>query len=170
MSKLGLIESILAEDFKVEEKVLEEKAAAMKVDFKTHHGCKYLCYKYDDLPSGYKGGLFPFFSNTVPGVRSLSDYIIFSEKESTIYAIVFELKKGKEDTKPQFWAAKIFVQFIIETANRTGKTKLDYKVRFVSVREGLLAKNKTMMREAVYDKRNHFELKHDRFCLNDLIK
>lgn len=170
MNELALLDSILSDDFKVTERTLEEQKEGMSVVFETRKGCVYLNYKYDDVPAGYKGGLFPFFSNTQPGVRSICDYIIFAKKGSTIFAIVFELKKGKGATMPQFRAAEVFVNYIIDTAKRIGNIPMQCKVRYVSVREYQIKKGKTLKKEIEYDANGHYELKCDKFCLNDFIK
>ena len=171
MNDMALVDTILSGEFKVTSKEMEEISEGMKVAFETRSGCKYLCYKYDELSAGYKGGLFPFFSNSTAEVRSISDYILFTSMGATIYAIAFELKKGKAATMPQFRAAEKFINYIIETAKRIGRKKhINVEIRFVSVREYKLKKGKTMKKEMKYDKNRHFELAHDSFCLNDLIK
>lgn len=170
MNNLSNINSILSEKFRIHEKILEEKKEKMKITFDTRNGCSFLSYKYDDNLKDYKGGLFPFFTDRIEGVHSIVDYIIFTEQGNTIYVIVFELKKGRKLALPQFKAAEKFINFIIETANRINNISINYKIRYVSVKEFQIEKGKTMQTEIKYDKYNHFELKHNNFCLNSFIK
>lgn len=171
MINLSLIDTILSSNFKVANKVLEEKPQKMKVTFETRSGVQCLCYKYDDNLIGYRGGLFPFFSTNMEGIHSIVDYIIFAEYQSKIIVLMFELKKGKAETWPQFKAAEKFVDFIFETAKRlTNINSVNCEKRFVSVREFQLKKGKTLMKNASFNGKRHFDLKHNHFCLNDLIK
>lgn len=167
---LSFINTILATNFKVTNKVLEEKRENMKITFETRSGIQCLCYKYDDNLKGYKGGLFPFFSTNEERIHSIVDYIIFVEYQSKIYVLIFELKTGNADTWPQFKAADKFVDFIFETAKRIlNSSSANYEKRFISVREFQLKKGKTMMKNASFDNNYHFELKHNHFCLNNFI-
>jgi hypothetical protein len=171
MINLTSIDTILSNNFKINNKVLEEKAEKMKITFETRSGLQCLCYKYDDNLAGYKGGLFPFFSTNMERIHSIVDYIIFAEYQSKIIVLIFELKKGKAETWPQFKAAENFVDFIFETAKRVHKSdSSNFEKRFISVREFQLKKGKTLMKNASFDINRHFNLKHNHFCLNDLIK
>lgn len=85
----------------------------------------YLLYRFDREPSN---SLFPFpyFKLTDEmgkrlGVAKTCDYVMFVEKkEDKNYILLFELKLGKDDPKPQLEQMKYFVEFIQNRAARAG--------------------------------------------------
>ena len=92
MSKLALIDYILNPDFKVNDNFLEEPSVSMKVDL-IQDRCQSIVFEFDkQLGREYKGGLFPFFNSTKAKVCKVCDYIIFSEYDGNLYALIMIMK------------------------------------------------------------------------------
>lgn len=164
MSILSEIATILHDDFKCSANHFEEKDAHMKIDIDSN-GCQCLIYKYDKkLGKEYKGGLFPFFAKNT-GVCKVSDYIVFAERNNTLYCLVVELKRGKSQTLPQLKAAKEFVQYIINTVNRVKCKSYRPVIRLVSIHELKIRKKKTMAGTVDYDQDSHYIMKSNQFVL-----
>ena len=51
----------------------------------------------------------------------MCDYILFLEEGKYLHVLIFELKKGNDSARKQLKAAKVFVEYIVESAKRTGK-------------------------------------------------
>ncbi|AMM51871.1 hypothetical protein TH61_12745 [Rufibacter sp. DG15C] len=142
----------------------------MNIPIDKRGGCKIINYKFDkELSKDYKGGLFPFFAKT-KGICSICDYIIFAEKDKTLYALIIELKRGRNTTTPQLNAAECFVNYIINTTNRIHKTNLNPLIRKISIHEYKLKKRNTVSREINYDSNYHHDFKHDIFLVSSFLK
>lgn len=164
MSILSDIANVLHDDFKCRANYFEEKDADMKIDIDAN-GCQYLIYKYDKkLGKEFKGGLFPFFAKN-SGVCKVSDYVVFAERNKTLYCLVIELKRGKSQTLPQLKAAKEFVQYIISTVNRVKGKSYNPVIRLVSIHELKIRKKKTLARTVDYDQDSHYIMKSNQFVL-----
>lgn len=158
------IATILHDDFKCERICFEEKEAGMKIDVDCD-GCQCLVYKYDKkLDKQYKGGLFPFFAKN-EGVCKVSDYIVFAERDGSLYCLIIELKRGFTHTYPQLLAAKEFVKYIIATLNRVKKTSYTPAIRLISIHGINIRKKKTQVSGIKYDKLSHCEVKSNRFVM-----
>jgi hypothetical protein len=80
-----------------------------------------LVYKFDKEPK--KDGIkiadkFPFF-NSIEGVKSMADFILFYVRNGRLFIIICNLKSdGESNSSNQIKAAKIFANFLFETAKR----------------------------------------------------
>ena len=163
MKILNDIDYVLDDNFKCNDKYLEEKDEKMFIPI-NGDGCKFILYKFDkNLGKQYKGGLFPFLKKN-KNVCKISDYILFAEKNGTLYILIIEMKKGKESTQPQLKAAYIFTKYIIETVNRVKGTKYIPQTRFISIHKYLIRKKKTKERGVKYTN-NHCDVKSNNFKL-----
>lgn len=154
MSKLALIDYVLNPDFKVNDNFLEEPSASMKVDL-IQDRCQSIVFEFDkQLGREYKGGIFPFFNSTKAKVCKVCDYIIFSEYNGNLYALIIELKTSAQSTLPQIKAGECFVDYVISTVNRINDTNHTIQKRRVSIRE-FQRKKKTKLKEIEYDENNH---------------
>jgi len=121
MTKLEIIESILHEKYKTSnqssliEQEKDEKGKTFTSTYKIvkANGHKYGLYRY--TPEA-----FPYF-NEVTDLKKMCDYILFLEEGRYLHVLVFELKKGNDSARKQLKAAKVFVEYILESAKRTGK-------------------------------------------------
>lgn len=164
MTTFDEINNILHEDFKCKNFVFEEETNGMKVEI-DNSGCKCAIYKYDkNLNKQYKGGLFPFFAKT-KGVCSISDYIVFAEKNHKLYCLLVELKRGRSSTFPQLKASKEFVKFIINTLNRVYNKSYSPIIRLISIHEIRLRKKSTQERMIKYDENSHHDVKSNKFVI-----
>ena len=154
MNKLAFIDYVLNPNFKVNDNFLEEPSASMKVDL-IQDRCQSIVFKFDkQLEREYKGGIFPFFNSTKAKVCKVCDYIIFSEYNGNLYALIIELKTSAQSTLPQIKAGECFVDYVISTVNRINNTNHTIQKRRVSIRE-FQRKKKTKLQEIKYDENNH---------------
>lgn len=106
------------------------------------HGCKEviiktkfpnaLVYKADvtrQNADGHNIDNFPFFENGNP--KRICDYIIFYERDNTLYVFACELKSNNTDgSKNQLYAGLVLSNYFVNTAIRCNKTiqqKIKYK-------------------------------------------
>lgn len=158
------IATILHNDFRCERMSFEEKEVGMKIDVDCD-GCQCLVYKYDkQLDRQYKGGLFPFFAKN-EGVCKVSDYIVFAERNGSLYCLIVELKRGNSQTFPQLKAAKEFVKYIIATLNRVKNTSYKPEIRLISIHGVNIRKKKTQVSGIKYDELSHYVVKSNRFTM-----
>ncbi len=121
MSKLSIIESILHEKFKVSNQTCltendkDQKGKVFTSSYKIVKGNnhKYGLYRYSS-------DAFPYFSD-ITDLKKMCDYILFLEEGKYLHVLIFELKKGNDSARKQLKAAKVFVEYIVESAKRTGK-------------------------------------------------
>lgn len=162
MKILNDIGYILHDNFKCKKNYFEEEDAKMQLPIKTE-GCQFILYKFDkQLGKEYKGGLFPFFAKN-KGVCKISDYILFAERENTLYVLVIEMKRGDEQTLPQLKAALAFAKYIIETVNRVKGTHYKPEIRLISIHDYKIRKKKTKENGVKYDKFNHYDVRSANF-------
>lgn len=153
MSFLNDVSYILNQDFIWNNSYLEEQSANMKIVLR-NDGCQVLTFKLDkQLTKEFKGGVFPFFSKN-KYVCTVCDYIIFSENNGEYFAIVIELKKGKQSTTEQLNAGINFVKFVVSTVNRVKKRNYSVKLRKVSIKD-TFRKRKTKIKDISYDSNSH---------------
>lgn len=136
MSKIESIQETINSDFFAPERnmLIENRpGGVMSIPIQAD-GVPYVSYKFDVDLSGYRGGLFPFFSQK-DGVRRISDYILFAERNNRIYGIMIELKKGKTDSIEQLEASKCLADYIIKTTFRVTKGTFDSRLRCITISE-----------------------------------
>jgi len=168
MSNLALIDNVLNSDFKSKYNTLEETSANMSIDCVTDN-CQSFIYNFDiQLDKTFSGGFFPFFSNT-KGVKKRCDYIIFSELNGQLFALIIELKAGQQGAMPQLNAGECFVDYVIDTVNRVNKTSLTIEKRKISIRE-FERKKKTKLKEIEYDQDNHHFFEQNKFRIVSYLK
>lgn len=168
MSNLELIDNVLNEQFKNKTNYLEEKAVNMKIKCDTSC-CRSFIFKFDiQLDRSYKGGFFPFFSNS-KGVNKRCDYIIFSEIQGKLFALIIELKAGTKGSMPQLNAGECFVDYVINTVNRVNNKSLAIEKRKISIRN-FRTKRYTRVRDVKYDQHNHHTFQQTTFRIHSFLK
>jgi hypothetical protein len=170
MNKLEMISNILDDFFKNNNtKVLEEKQAGMSVDLINEKQI-FLSFSMDRTLSekDFPKGLFPFFNRGLPGVCLFCDYIIFSELKGTLFVLLIELKKGKDNVTKQLEAGKCFVEFIISTVNRVYKQDISPEIRKISIRE-YKKKPKQKQKSIKYDENNFHTFDDSKFFLKKYL-
>ena len=163
MNKLEMISNILDDFFKNNNtKVLEEKQAGMSVDLINEKQI-FLSFSMDRTLSekDFPKGLFPFFNRGLPGVCLFCDY-------STLFVLLIELKKGKDNVTKQLEAGKCFVEFIISTVNRVYKQDISPEIRKISIRE-YKKKPKQKQKSIKYDENNFHTFDDSKFFLKKYL-
>jgi len=123
MKLIQLFEEILDSTFKEKPEGntfhLEESSTPNYPVTKLRKKGKTLVYKFD------KVRLFPFFNKDKKPINKSSDYVIFNEKEDTLFVFVVELKSNNpKDAYPQLYASEKFVNFVhsmVEAFCKTNK-------------------------------------------------
>ncbi|EKT3957353.1 hypothetical protein [Flavobacterium psychrophilum] len=146
MAQLKIINEILADEFFVNSNTLEEKNTdnfgkefLMKRDIKSHNGIKYSLFRLD--PNQTKP--FPYFKQEI-GLSKICDYIMFVQKNNSLFIILIELKLGSESATKQLLSSEEFAKFVIKSGERIGfKFTEDLYFRKVKISEAALGKPKT---------------------------
>lgn len=139
---------------------IEGKAFSMSRSFKTNKNSHYLLYRFDFAP-GDKQYPFPYFNLTDTnglglGVAKVCDYALFVENEDQTYIILLELKKGKDDPRPQLQQMRFFIEFIQQRAKFSG-IDIDAEIRMVGI-SNEIPKDYTKMGPRVYYENNFAQL------------
>jgi hypothetical protein len=143
MSKLAVIREILHENFKhsnqncLSEEDTDSKGKKFKVNYKIvkQPRIDFELFRFDEAA-------LPFFKD-ITDLKKMCDYILFAEEGKYLYIFVIELKLGNLSAKKQLNAAKEFVQFIINSANRIGKEfDTNYKIRKIRICDNRIKKRK----------------------------
>jgi hypothetical protein len=169
MSKIDFFDDILNPDFKVNSSSLEEQSANMSIELvKTN--CRSIIFRFDkQLGREYKGGVFPFFDNRKAKVCKVCDFIIFAEINNILFALVIELKRGRQQTLPQIKAGENFVDFALATVNRVNDMNFTIQKRRISIRE-FQRKRKTKLKDIEYDHDNHHFFDQNKFRIISFLK
>lgn len=121
MSNLEKLISVLDPKFKPEDQLmLEEKEtdthSAMTVTIKNLTDYKHVLYRFDPNESEK---FFPYFSR-LKHLQKICDYFVFVQKNTndTIYVFAIELKRGTDATSKQLQASKVFVDYLVKSAQR----------------------------------------------------
>ncbi len=147
-----------------DKKQLKELNENMIVSIKANG--QYLLYDFEKIKGG---NLFPFFlkSENLSKVHSIADYVLFSTKKDTLFIIIFELKKGRKDPKPQLNATSIFVNFIIESVCRVKKVTVKREIRKIGITKNF---KQSIKPTKFYDKNNFAFYSGDKINLDILLQ
>jgi hypothetical protein len=143
---LDIIGEIINEDYLSEpqNQLIEEKEdVSMCLDIVPGQGRAYKLYRFDEKD---EKELFPFFART-QYLRSMCDYILFTEKGKILTILLIELKKSlnnKSQANKQLLAGEEFVLFLLKSAARIGK-KIeveDNQIKLIKIYDKIHDKNK----------------------------
>lgn len=142
MDFLSCIEQTISENYKVNSRnTLKEDKASGRQEIKFERSGKQLVYSFDvvapEIPEP-----FPFY-RSYPGLKIVSDYIIFTNRKSdnTPFVLIFELKKRKSPNK-QLRATKQFCNYLIERMNNVFKEKFKPEIRMIGLIEGMKTRSR----------------------------
>ncbi|WP_139959984.1 hypothetical protein [Flavicella sediminum] len=169
MSNIDLFTNVLNSDFVSKENTLEEPKENMKIPL-DNSGCNSIVFKFDtQLGKEFKGGIFPFLNRGETGVCKVCDYIIFAEQNGKTFAIVIELKLGKDGTQKQLNSGICISTFIKDTVNRVYNKKIKLIQRKVSIHE-FKRKNRTKLKEIEYNENNTHIFTQNTFRVQEFLK
>ena len=128
-------------------KVLEEAQEDMTVKLKTTG--QYLLYDFERI----KGGdVYPFFeSKGNEGLKSIADYVIFAEKKQKLYVLIIELKLGRTNPKPQLYATRAFLEFMVKRIAWVKKVSPDVEYRMIGISKNVRKK----VSKKIYDENGY---------------
>lgn len=132
----------------------EGREFTMIRSFKANRNYKYLLYRFDFKP-GDPNYPFPYFNREDAngkkiGVAKVCDYALFVERDKQSYIILLELKRGKEDPKPQLQQMRYFVEFIQQRAKFAG-IEIDAQVRMVGISDVVMKEYTRMGSKIKYE-------------------
>lgn len=169
MTNIDYFRNILNPIFISDESSLNEMKENMKIDL-DKRGCNSILFKFDkDLGKEYKGGIFPFFNKGEAKVCKVCDYIIFAETAGNIFALLIELKKGKEGTNPQLKAGECFSNYVNATVNRVYDTQIKLIIRKIAIHEFKIKRN-TKPKPITYDENNMHHFRANKFFIKEYLK
>lgn len=169
MKKINYFKNVFNENFIYNESALTEPKENMSVSL-IKDGCVSFVFQFDKkLNREYKGGLYPFFNRGESNVFKVCDFIIFSEKKGKVYALVIELKTGKDAIQPQLNAGVTFSDFVLNTVNRVYKKNFELIVRKIAIKE-YKRKNRTKIKDIEYDNLNTHMFKNKDFRIQAFLK
>ena len=161
MTQLEVIERILEENYIHPEqgKLIEEdtdvKGNKFKVEYKIISNLKleYKLYRYDDK-------IFPFFSEGVPALKKMCDYILFCQDNRWLFVFIIELKLGTESAGKQLNAAEIFIEFIINSAKRIGEPITNIDIRKIRISD---RKIRIRQKQSIKSKQDYFDFDSNKY-------
>lgn len=104
------------------------------------------------------------------GMKRISDYAMFVEKEDEIFVLLFELKKGKDSPQEQLDVTAPLIDFIFNRAKILKHLDVEYKVRKIGITDEIGKRSTADRGEVEYDENNYTKLyKHNRIYLRKLL-
>ena len=149
MDFLSCVEQTISGNYKVNSRnTLKEDKASGRQEIKYEQSGKQLVYSFDVVTSGIPEP-FPFYKD-YPGLKIVSDYVIFTIRKSDNkpFVLIFELKKTKSPNK-QLWATKLFCKYLIERMNIVFKENFEPEIRMIGLIEGM--KSRSRVDDIKYD-------------------
>jgi len=129
-------------------------------------GVPFVLYRFDGDPEK----LFPYFQGG-HNLRRMCDYVLIAEWQNKYWCLLIELKKGREDARPQLEAGEALMRFILSTAERVGKQIQTNEVMFRKIRVAENTKCKRSLKATIpkYDETHFLNLLHDYLPLKQLL-
>ncbi len=171
-NRLGIISEILNEKFDfTDDGVLEEdgfddrgrRFSMVRKIVCNPRTIRYKLYRIDQPGIN----LFPYFKETSE-LRRICDYILFAEDDEQIYVFAIELKKGASRSRKQLQAAKIFIKYVIESAQRIGYEFDKFNIRTIRICEAAKYKKGTRENPIEYID-DHMDYRYHHFRLEPLM-
>ena len=134
---LYCVDQALSSSYKINtRKVFREDKESGRQEIKYKSQGKQLVFSFDVNTKGVASP-FPFFNN-VEGLKSVSDYIVFTLRtsDSKPFILIFELKKKKRPKK-QLLATKQLCLYMIEMINIAFKMDFHPEIRMIGLVEGI---------------------------------
>ncbi|MFV0329595.1 MAG: hypothetical protein ACK5KL_07205 [Dysgonomonas sp.] len=136
-TNIDLIKSILADKYidPIQNKLVEDKSKdavkpfVMERNVISHHDInEYVLYRFD--PDNED--IFPFFKRAT-GLKKICDYILFVEQGRSLYILLIEMKLGNISSRKQLDASELFVNYILNSAERVNCKISDYHIRKIRI-------------------------------------
>ena len=91
------------------------------------------------------------------GMKRISDYAMFVDKDDELFVLLFELKKGKDSPQEQLDVTEPLIDFIFKRAKILKHLDVEYKVRKIGITDEV-GKRSTADRGEVVYKNNYVKL------------
>lgn len=149
MSKLDIINTILNSKYKDNSGVVKEDGV-MNKPIQSRKASRYILYRFCEKT--YNADHFA----DVKGLKKMCDYFMFVEYDNILYVFIIELKRTRVlSATEQLNAGECFVEYIINTANRIGKTIDISKCRIRKVRVKETSK-RHIKPQVIFDQNGYF--------------
>lgn len=100
------------------------------------------------------------------GMKRISDYVMFVDKDGDLFVLLFELKKGKESPLEQLEVTEPLIDFIFDRAKILKHlNNLEYKVRKIGITDEVDKRKTSERGEVIYDEK----LKYAKLYKGNLI-
>ena len=104
------------------------------------------------------------------GMKRISDYVIFVEKEGELFVLLFELKKGKDSPQEQLDVTAPLIDFIFNRAKILKHLDVEYKIRKIGVTDEVGKRSTADRGEVNYDENSYTKLyKNNRIYIRKLL-
>jgi hypothetical protein len=106
----------------------------------------------------------------LPGMKRISDYVMFVDKEGKLFVLLFELKKGKDSPQEQLDVTAPLIDFIFNRAKILKHLDVEYEVRKIGITDEVGKRSTADRGEVVYNDNNFVKLyKNKRIYLQRLL-
>lgn len=123
------IQSVIASNWEItgpnRNKLIEKNGTKIISEINISTTGQYILYKFEN-----KGQIQLPYLSSIKKVKKISDYVLFTIKNQTLFVLVFELKNGSGCPIEQLKATEILSKYLIETAERVsnvGFKKVEYR-------------------------------------------
>lgn len=104
------------------------------------------------------------------GMKRISDYVMFVDKDGELFVLLFELKKGKESPQEQLDVTEPFIDFIFERAKILKHLDIEYEVRKIGITDEVGKRDTADRGQVVYDGNRYVKLyRNNRIYLRHLL-
>lgn len=104
------------------------------------------------------------------GMKRISDYAMFVDKDDTLFVLLFELKKGKDSPQEQLDVTEPLINFIFSRAKILKHLDVSFEVRKIGITDEVGKRSTADRGEVVYDNNKYVKLYKDtRICLLKLL-
>lgn len=119
---------------------------------------------------------FPYFRGSpldhgCRGMKRISDYVLFVDKDDKLFVLLLELKKGKESPHEQLNVTEPLIKFVFDRARILKHLdNIDFLVRKIGITDEVDKRNTSDRGEIVYDNNFVRLYRNNRIFLQKLLK
>ena len=99
-------------------------------------------------------------SHGLKGMKRISDYAVFVDKDNRLFVLLFELKKGKDSPQEQLDVTEPLIDFIFNRAKilKHIDQNIEYNVRKIGITDEVGKRCTSDRGEVIYDNNNYVKL------------
>lgn len=113
------------------------------------------------------GDPFPYIkgdsvNHGLRGMKRISDYAVFVDKDDKLFVLLFELKKGKDSPQEQLDVTEPLIEFIFNRAKILKHLDVKYELRKIGITDEVCKRSTSDRGEVVYDGNRFVKLYKDK--------